>query len=248
MDVIEGSAIFVSDEGVEIRRIAVISEMTGDAASRMVDAVADPRLPEIGSTHPAYGTATLREKSGRPLSHTAVEVTMLYRQENEEQSYDPYQSTIEVGTALSQESSTDDYQGNLVTVIYNGKETPATFSKLIPQTTVVARRQETMSPLFKSREYVGKVNSGGWTCVANTSARSWMCTRITGNSNDGGETFEVTYEFAYRPPTPEGDPGWDKTVYYIDPTTGGMPEDAVPGVGVKTVQIYEAIDFNGLGL
>ncbi len=41
---------------------------------------------------------------------------------------------------------------------------------------------------------------------------------------------------------------WDTVVSYIDPDTDAPVEGATQDNGLEVVQVYEAIDFGGLGL
>jgi hypothetical protein len=100
-------------------------------------------------------------------------------------------------------------------------------------------RREGFSPAFKSRNFVGRTNSGTW---GGDPPGSWLCTRIEGVSDDGGQTFNVTYEFQYNIDT------WLATVVFIDPDTGRPPENLIEGEGLKQVQVYPRVDFNLLNL
>ena len=107
------------------------------------------------------------------------------------------------------------------------------------------------SPGDTSRTYVGTVNQAGWKVDPSATARTWLCTAITGRSKDKGKTYEVAYEFAYRGSNLYTSNGWDAVLYYTDPTTG-KPPSGTSGTngsnGVKVAQIYVEKNFNALGL
>ena len=74
-----------------------------------------------------------------------------------------------------------------------------------------------------------------------------MCTRIDGVSNDGGETYRVTFEFQYNSRL------WAFTGQWIDPETDlpvpvkdydrrTAPEEE------RTFRVYDEIDFGILGI
>ena len=120
---------------------------------------------------------------------------------------------------------------------------------------------ETRDPTDISREYAGKCNSGGWGRDLFAAAREWLCTAITGISNDGGETWQVDYEFAYSERQKDGastGPGWDEFKYYVDPTTGKPPatveainyalDEGVGTGGWKRIKHYKELDFTALNL
>lgn len=137
-----------------------------------------------------------------------------------------------------------DYKDNPV---YAGQrfDTGAEATKYIPERSITVTKQEVttgdaVSALAK--DYVGKTNSLVWDFQASDGVREWLCTGITGISNDNGVTYVITYTFQYRADR------WDQTVVYIDPNTGRPPTDLVLGRGKKLYAMQEQIDFNGLGL
>ena len=84
--------------------------------------------------------------------------------------------------------------------------------------------------------------------------RTWLCTRIDGQSQDGGVSFVVTYEFQIRrgpylseatPPTYQG---WDAVVVYIDPETDKPIQEPVWGETIKLVRVYPEMDFAALNI
>lgn len=105
---------------------------------------------------------------------------------------------------------------------------------------------------FKSMLYTGKTNiepidasgTGQW-----ADPHTWLCTRLGAVSDDGGLTFNVTYEFTFNPDK------WRATAVYIDPKTG-QPGDnlsildthTMSGNGVKTFQVVGAANFRLLDL
>ena len=110
-------------------------------------------------------------------------------------------------------------------------------------------RREESSPKAKSLAYTGKVNNTAWN---DSPPRTWLCTRLDGQSDDQGKTYVVNYEFLYREET------WDADVVFIDPETGKPP----PGVGtgqnnngkdnengiLRAQPVYFAADFKELNL
>ncbi len=99
---------------------------------------------------------------------------------------------------------------------------------------------------YKSKLFTGKTNSVD---IDGSGVNTWLCTRLGGKSDDGGLTYNMTYEFAFDPAL------WRATAVYIDPKTG-QPGDnlsiddihTMSGNGVKTFQIVGAADFHLLDL
>jgi len=81
----------------------------------------------------------------------------------------------------------------------------------VPVAIVRYRRRERKNPQDKARDYVGTVNSKG---VFGDVAHMWLCTRLGGPSDDGGQSYNVTYEFQRNVDS------WDKVVVFRDPDTG----------------------------
>jgi hypothetical protein len=76
---------------------------------------------------------------------------------------------------------------------------------------------------------------------------TYLCTSITGRSNDGGVTYVVTYTFEYDPVN-----FFQSIVFWEDPITRTRPvltaEDIASSNGVELVTVYQSVDFNALGL
>lgn len=108
-------------------------------------------------------------------------------------------------------------------------------------------RRERTRPDARARLFVGKLNSEP---VSGDPAGMWMCTRLDGVTDDGGESYGVTYEFQRAP----SDDGWFGFAFYTDPATGQLPEfrfvvgPPAPTDGITTVFLYDSEDFHALQL
>ena len=143
--------------------------------------------------------------------------------------------------------------------------TSVVVDKYTPMTTVTITRHEFISGkdlMMRSIAFTGAVNSEPWTFIGwhelppvsigkrprtprrrsgdfdETDSETWLCTSISGITNDNGITYSVRYSFTYN------ENSWDKEVIYVDPRTGEPPADAEPFV----FKIYKKTDFNILGL
>lgn len=114
---------------------------------------------------------------------------------------------------------------------------------MVPMETVRYMRREARDPQHKAREYVGTINVYS---VFGDSPHMWMCTRLDGVSDDGGATFNVTYEFQRNIDS------WDPVVVPTDPETGQprvlSDDDVASGEAIKQVRIYDLADFWTLNL
>lgn len=119
---------------------------------------------------------------------------------------------------------------------------------IVPMHTVIARRLERESPgIWKSPAHSGTINS---TLVFGDPIHFWLA-NIEGSSDDGGDTWNVTYTFQRNPDT------WNSVIVYQDPETGRVgrdveaPENMTPGStgnGSKVIQSRPATDFRLLEL
>ena len=73
--------------------------------------------------------------------------------------------------------------------------------------------------------------------------KTWLCTSITSNSDDSGETYQVDYEFQLNVGT------WDKDAAFTDAETGRIPADieSQPDA-LKRFQLQTKKDFEDLRL
>lgn len=181
---------------------------------------------------------------------------------------DSDQGTISVGSSTTTQTTFRDRLGKLMTVghiveVEKKVTDPVTgiVSKqtvkepdvqlreaelISPQTILRVSRVESGSPDIKSRKFVGTVNSRSLGLKksgrGNDGPRTWLCTRIDGTSNDGGETYNVTYEFQYNPFE------WGFSAEWIDPKTGQPAFTDLTGEESKFYQIYPEKDFYELGI
>jgi hypothetical protein len=117
---------------------------------------------------------------------------------------------------------------------------PGTVSKQSPSITLSFRRKETSSPIQVAYENVGYINSVSFYGFP---PETILCTSIRGESQDGGQSYDVSYEFASNLNT------WKATVVHIDPATNlpnFLADEAIGGI--KKFDIYKQKDFNGLNL
>lgn len=210
------------------------------------------QVGDIGADHPSEPDSKIVAFRPRAVSSDQVQVGIVYRKARF--SLPLNQSLIEVGASLSEDETTKDADGNPFSVEYTypanypGDKAGQTWGdvgdavqKLVPSMTIVVTRREAASPGDTAKQFVGKVNDGPWSLDSTANARQWLCTSITGRSEDGGLTYTVVYQFERRET-------WDLGIYFINPDTGKPPADLVDGVGIKQVQLYTEADFDLLGL
>jgi hypothetical protein len=136
---------------------------------------------------------------------------------------------------------------------------------------VIFRRRENFSPGVavpnggrgSSRMYRRHTNA---TVFMGDVAGTWFCTKMDGHSDDGGVTWNNTYEFQRREGATfnydqivygEGDPilvpqsveigGWNTLAIYADPETK-EPIKVTDPAHFEVVQNYESAEFHDLRL
>lgn len=240
MDQLDGATTRHTANGWQVQRSAYVSGLSGDYHQRMAQAINANAIPRLRSVHPEISDLFVWSLDATPAGPSAAIVQITYGTHNVHHLTGLNQpALVEVGASLSQSVTYEDADGDpLVVTLGEGEDAPtqiAQVTKLLPQTTVRYSRLENTSPGSKAKSYVGKVNASTFYASA---AGTWMCTAITGRSNDGGGTYEVTYDFQYCAE------GWQPHVSYTDPATGRPHPDA----DVVTAHIYDTTNFDALEL
>ena len=272
-DIVEGSSYKKTANGLEfVRKIGVSGITTGSAWARMQLAVEYSGAVEGERFRPEPGMpmSICKSVGAEPQdSNDTFLVTATYGPTDMASEDEPeLEAQVAVTTSTAQETTNRDWEGKFVVLEHPGQavtKQTGTMSVLVPRTSISIKRLESDSPLERSKEFTGKVNAENWTVDGSAPARTWLCSAISGNSNDGGATFEVTYDFLYRPNTsiwydgeenPTAVAGWDQVITFTDPETGKIPDDVIDedtgkiliATAVQVVQVYEVINFNELDL
>lgn len=257
IDLVEGGALTETQDGYEVVRVVWVTELTGRADQRLYNAVRAAGVPRFGDPHPSIPNLRVVQRSAAfDGGNDRVVVTLTYRvpQANESPPSDPSGNTqagiVRVGSTVQGATTQRDVNGEPITVRHvfpdDHEEFPgrditqgADVELSIPQLVLTESRRENGTPADKARAFVGKVNQ--FACFGGA-ARTWLCTRIEGTTNDAGATYEVTYEFQYNEQT------WDAVVVFRDPNTQRPVDAPEEGEGIKTVQVYRVANFAALGL
>ena len=242
---IDGESASVTNNGIQIDSKYQVDSIVGAKDEIAYFATLAPGIPRHGNAHPKIANIWVQRVHSaiipsKPTS-AIVQVTWGFPSSfgstgnfGNEPSDDSLPS-IEVSTTLESATTNMDIDGNPIQVSKivsdEGSQTSTvetqggTVEFQQPMIVVRYRRREPQSPGTKAKRFIGTINSG---IVFGDPIHTWLCTRIDGVSDDGGNSYNVSYEFQHNVDT------WDATVVYIDPETGKSPPDISVGDGLKT--------------
>lgn len=256
-DLVEGAKLELTAKGYRAERIFHVAGLTGTASAKVLAAMGNVAIPNRGAAHPDISGIQAWHHEAHALTDERIEIRVVYHRPTYEASQPDDESQIIVGTTLQQTYVHEDIYGDLILCEYTPPDSgaavlyqPVKVAKLAPRSTITFIRREYESPADKSVDYTEKVNLAGWNVDPAAGPYTWLCTGIVGRSDDGGDTYMVTYTFLYNATAPTYN--WDALAEYVDPATGKPPggpiAGLVDGVGRKIVPIYLAVNFNDLGL
>lgn len=253
LDIVEG-AVTETYEGIEAVRIARVSGLEGPAYSRCYNALLASGIPSIGAVHDGIPLIQLVSRSAEIEDATICKVTLSYRKISGIANIpdDTVKPQITVTSSVVQTETNHDINGVQMSVSHtftddagDGTTTTRTeeqggsVSVYIPQSIFQLVRREPNDASRKAREFVGKVNGANF---FGDDPRTWLCTNLSCQSDDGGRSYNVTYEFQ------RADATWDATVRFKDPATNQPPVGLVEGTGIKNYIVYESADFSALNV
>ncbi|MGH9892754.1 MAG: hypothetical protein ACREA0_12345, partial [bacterium] len=235
--------------------------LSGNASALLYNAMQSGGVPAFGEPHPTIPLLRCVSRSAQlQAGNDIAQITLVYKipkpqQTNPNESGQggaPAAGVVRVGSTVQSTTTQKDRFRTPISVTHtfpvSHEDAEFAGRKItqgvdvdvsVPQLVVSETRRESSTPIFKARSFVGTVNSGS---IWSGAPRTYLCTRIDGQTNDNGLTYEVAYEFQYNPQT------WDATVVFRDPVTQRPVDKPVDGQGIKTVTIYEERDFGQLGL
>lgn len=238
-DLISGSSHTANRSESSATRVIIVDDFTeGDAETRL--AILSERYDKLYDPHPFYGNLEVAGKAVEALSPSQFKVTLQYA---------PKETTVSVGATLIETETTENITGDKLEVAPPPSKSTmqarvVPIKKLVPQITIsfqkrLRRFAGDPSPLTLARQYQGTVNSSQFMGFA---AGTVLCTRISGDSLDNGQTYLTQFEFLIDKK------GWNsKPIYFPDQQGNAFP-DAVEGQGMLTEIIYEEMEFSEMGL
>lgn len=253
-DIVEAHRVKHGSNGLEAVRVFMVNELNGDAWDKLHQVLQLNDIPKRGEFHPSIVGIQADEISADAIDSDIARVVVNYKQLSTENAPpdENQPAQIRIGATVQSKSTTKnvfgddivlkhsyseiDEERNLVTrTVEQGGEVEIQVACM----TITCVRREPISPESKAKVFLNRVSQEGW---RGDPAGTWLCTRLDGESPDGGLSYMVTYEFQRA----EG--GWHPTAVFIDPDTDAPPKGLVDGEGIQTVESYFEADFNILGL
>lgn len=240
----------------EVQRGALVYGLTpnsGTPEQLVANALAVAGVPDFGDAHPIYSGLRLEERRPRVLDPTVVQVILVYRLASGGIQDEPppgFAAAIRGGTALEQETTQVDRDGNQITVPWTfpgtgqTRQFPGEVQALRPRDYLsFTNTVQSASPGTIGRQYAGTVNDDVWNALP---AGGWLCQDVQFELIDRSTsppTWRMVYSFRANAK------GWQPDVVFIDPNTGKPPSGISVGNGiVADVPIYDEEDFSALAL
>lgn len=145
---------------------------------------------------------------------------------------------VSQASGLEETETYVDKDDTQITVTHEGVVQPVAVRIFVPVATIECRRLEATNPRSRAATHVGSVNDAIWNGYA---ARTVLCEAIESTTDDGGDSYNSLYRFAYKAET------WDASVIYRTPD-GKPVQSPVAGVGEKDVRIYPETNFGAMNI
>lgn len=260
-DLIEGSSYTsnISDGDTAVRAF-MVTEIRANGDAVLIEATRTSGIPRTGDAHPTLGdnvqvTDVTAQKIASDNKKAKVFVTYKTLKLGQSSPNEAAQTQISVSASTQSVDTNKFFKTNgtediiLLKYKYPAGKAPdgvqeveqvGIVTKQVPLIVARFSRQETDLPLAKILKFQGKVNASNF---GGGKKRTWLCTDISTNSEDNGQTFSISYEFTYNSDT------WDPLVVFIDPDSDRPPTDVLSqSDAAKRFKIYETANFNALNL
>lgn len=255
-ELIDSQQVSRSADGYQVQTKWHITGITGAPAEKVYKAIVLPGVPQMGFLHPYVPGVIVTGVTGSAKDTGNVVLTITYSTPQASSSggsnnpaNDDKQPVLTVSSSLVSVITNKDFKGNDITlehtfereddaggIVEETVEQIAEIEYLLPVIKMSFSRKETSDPFNKAAKYLGKINLSNF---QGQPRHTVLCTNLSGQSNDDGETYQVDYEFQIGT--------WNPTVIFKD-DNGTPVENPVKGKGIKEVQIYQEANFNDLRL
>ena len=231
---------------VEVVRVAIIKDVALPPTPKdyiLKSALATLGIPAHGASHPFHTGLFVRRREVTAMGHAIARVMLFYERDDVGQ---PAGDTVLIsgGTAVEQIETALDRAGNQITVTHGGIPQGGEIHPFEARDSITLTwTEQSAAPGALTRAYTNKVNTGPWQFDGFAAARTWHVAEFTFELADGKRVpplYRMQASFRHN------DDGIDPQIVYIDPETGRPPAGLVANVGYKTIQWYDAVDFDNI--
>ena len=257
-DLVDEASVTSDENGVSAVRKFLVTGLSGEGSSRLLQAITTPDIPIKGQSHPNLGSIIVKSVSAIPVPGCAAAAYVIVQygsptfstQAPSETAPPKYRTTSTVQEVETSEdkngaqmilkhtkTSVDDNGNNVTETL---PDQPAKASVQRPITTFICERAEPLPWNYPGKlPYVGCVNSSPW---RGYNPRTVLCMGI--DVDESGDRANVSYQFQIKL---DGST-WEFRAVYIDPSTGAPVVNPVEGQGIKTFRVYPEADFTQLSV
>lgn len=252
-DLIDGAALEERNGVLTATRAFMVTDIEGDRSEIGKKALEADGVPIYGAFHPKLPNLRATDRIPFILSPTQAKVMIGYKlwRLQDQRGALGAPPKIRISASLQSMETNQDVFGKQITIDFTKPGIDDSGNRYdidmptqgglvsiqVPQLVVEAQTVERESPFKKSRRYLGKVNNDTF---QGDPPYTWLCSRLDGDTTDGGLTYNVVYEFRRAIDT------WDTTVVYQE--EGQPAAGTTDGNGRKSIRIYESEQFGVLGL
>lgn len=253
-DVIDGTSLTETKDGVEANRIFIVSGLQGNQSQKLFNALTAPGIPQIGDFHPFIPDVQVIDKNVEAIGTEKVMVDINYRIPSADEASlnlgEPYD--VQIGSTAQTVVTQKDRLGNQLLLTHTFESTDSNGNLVettqtivgeaeiqIPFVTVSWKTRVDNSGLEDAKCCVGRVNA---TPLFGDPARFWLFQGLDSFTEDNGLTFILTFQLQRNPDT------WNTELAFIDPNTNAPAEGLVDGVGLRQFEIYKEFTFVGITL
>lgn len=262
LDLKEGSFLEDTTQGFRAARACVVTDIVAAPDVILKTALDTAGVPQEGDPYPGITVIEVVRRTARALACKKVSIICEYappgasslslENTTPDNNGDGFKRIS--STTVSERRNTD-HQGNPITVLppsaghdqdffdqLEDKEPqPGVADGVRAEHVISFQRHEVDPPQQRGQDFVGKLNTAG---VGPYAAKTLLCINVTGVTVNLGTSYQVDYEFVYRPD------GWDQVFEWIDtrrrvPLTDSQHEDTVSR---KVVQIIGDTAYAPLNL
>lgn len=192
--------------GFEILRVFHVRDLVDAPNRQLIEAVHTAGIPLLGETYPGTFGINCVRRTSFPAGENAARVECAYSARRNNSTFNqPFpvgndgKDVKQITTKTRELTTTRDIGDNPMVLNpptrYEKMKSYLSEAKvLIPSGTLVFERVETSVAAARARTLVGRVNS---TAEASYAARTLLFDTLESTSNDGGYSWDCTYEFLY---------------------------------------------------